>query len=85
MKKSDMLDTLVREFGAEFPEFKKVLIDERDMYLTQSLRNAYQPVRNDSVPGGVSPACVVGVVGLGHVAGIKANWNKQFDILSIIK
>jgi hypothetical protein len=31
------------------------------------------------------PACVVGVVGLGHVAGIKRNWNKEFDIESILK
>ena len=43
---------MLKEFGASFPEFKRVLIDERDMYLTSSLRNAYQPVANEFVPGG---------------------------------
>jgi hypothetical protein len=47
-----MLDALLKEFGASFPEFKRVLIDERDMYLTNSLRNAYQPVPCEFVPGG---------------------------------
>jgi hypothetical protein len=52
MKKTDMLDALLKEFGASFPEFKRVLIDERDMYLANSLRNAYQPLPNEFVPGG---------------------------------
>jgi pheromone shutdown protein TraB len=47
-----MLDALLKEFGASFPEFKRVLIDERDMFLTNSLRNAYQPVPNESFAGG---------------------------------
>lgn len=46
-----MLDTLLKEFGSTFPEFKRVLIDERDMYLTNSLRNAYQPIVQDHTPG----------------------------------
>jgi pheromone shutdown protein TraB len=64
-----MLDALLKEFGSSFPEFKRVLIDERDMYLTHSLRSAYQPVPNEFVQGGFSPACVVGVIGLGHMQG----------------
>lgn len=85
LKRSDLLDALLKEFGATFPEFKKVLIDERDMYLTNSLRNAYEPIPNELVPGGFTPACVVGVVGLGHVAGIKNNWNKDIDLSDILK
>lgn len=52
LKRSDILDTLLKEFGASFPEFKKVLIDERDMYLTHSLKKASQPIPNEYVPGG---------------------------------
>ena len=29
---------------------------------------------------GFSPAKVVGVVGLGHIGGIKENWTKDFNI-----
>ena len=52
-------------------EFKKVLIDERNMYLTSSLRSAFQPLPNELSPGEFLPTTVVGVVGLGHVAGEK--------------
>lgn len=52
LKKSDLLDAMLKEFGSSFPEFKKVLIDERDMYLTNSLRESYQPIPNEFVPGG---------------------------------
>lgn len=52
LKKVDLLEALSQEFGANFPEFKTVLIDERDMYLTHSLHNAYQPVPNEFVSGG---------------------------------
>lgn len=47
-----MLDAMLKEFGSSFPEFKRVLIDERDMYLTHSLRSAYQPIPNQFVEGG---------------------------------
>ena len=52
LKQSDILEALTKEFGATFPEFKTILIDERDMYLTCSLRNAYQPIPNEFVAGG---------------------------------
>jgi pheromone shutdown protein TraB len=52
LKRSDLLDALLKEFGSNFPEFKKVLIDERDMYLTYSLRNACQTIPNEFMPGG---------------------------------
>ena len=52
LKKADLLEILTKEFGEHFPEFKRVLIDERDMYLTSSLRDAYRPIPNEFVPGG---------------------------------
>lgn len=85
LKKSDMLDAMLKEFGSSFPEFKRVLIDERDMYLTHSLRSAYQPIPNQFVEGGFVGAKVVGVIGLGHMAGIKENWNKNFNIDELLK
>ena len=52
LKEKDILDSLLEEFGANFPEFKRVLIDERDICLTHSLRSACKPIPNNSVPGG---------------------------------
>jgi pheromone shutdown protein TraB len=85
LKEKDILESLVEEFGASFPEFKRVLIDERDICLAHSLRSAAEPASNELVPGGQSPVKVVGVVGLGHVAGIVRNWNKELDVTQILK
>lgn len=52
LKNMDLLDALLKEFGASFPEFKHVLIDERDQYLTYSLQKAAQPMQNQFQPGG---------------------------------
>jgi pheromone shutdown-related protein TraB len=57
LKKQDQLETLMGEMGKAFPEIKKHLIDERDIYLAQKLRLA---------PG----ARIVAVVGAGHVPGL---------------
>lgn len=85
LKNKDMLDALMEEFGTSFPEFKRVLIDERNMFLTSSLHKAYQPIPNDLADGGFVPAKVVGVVGLGHLPGIQENWNKILDMKEILK
>ena len=53
LKNLDLLDALLKEFGASFPEFKRVLIDERDHYLTYSLQKASQPMPNQFQPGGI--------------------------------
>lgn len=85
MKQKDILESLLEEFGSSFPEFKKVLVDERDIFLAHSLRSAAQPINNEFLLGGQSPTTVVGVVGMGHVNGIINNWNKDLDVTSILK
>jgi pheromone shutdown-related protein TraB len=57
LKKQDQLEALMGEMGKAFPEIKKRLIDERDVYLAQKLRQA---------PG----TRIVAVVGAGHVPGM---------------
>ena len=57
LKKQDQLEALMGEMGKSFPEIKKRLIDERDVYLAQKLRAA---------PG----TRIVAVVGAGHVPGM---------------
>lgn len=67
MKNKDVLEALLSEIGESQPELKRILIDERDEYLTSKIRTA---------PG----EKVVAVVGAGHVPGIKKNWNESIDL-----
>lgn len=53
----DVLTELMTELGETMPELKRVLIDERDTYLAQKIRDA-------------EGRRVVAVVGAGHVAGM---------------
>ena len=85
LKEKDILDSLLEEFGANFPEFKRVLIDERDICLAHSLKSSSKPIPNEFVSGGLTPSTVVGVVGLGHVNGIVKNWDKELDVTEILK
>jgi len=57
LKKSDAIDTIVKSFSDELPVTKKVLIDERDDYLS------------NEIEAGLGETTVA-VVGAGHVPGI---------------
>jgi len=59
MKKQDILSELMDEMGTALPDVKKVLIDERDIYLSEKIKEA-------------TGERLVAVVGAGHVGGIKA-------------
>jgi len=60
LKKKDALDALVKSFSKELPITKKVLIDERDLYLTYGIQKT-------------SGRVTIAVVGAGHVPGILEN------------
>jgi pheromone shutdown-related protein TraB len=70
MKQEDVLESLLAEVGKSLPVLKNILIDERDQYLANKIRNA---------PGNK----IVAVVGAGHVPGIKKYWNKDIDIQAL--
>ena len=57
LKKQDVLTELMAEMGESLPDMKKVLIDERDIYLAEKIK---------ATPG----KRLVAVVGAGHVNGI---------------
>jgi pheromone shutdown-related protein TraB len=67
MKNKDVLETLLSEIGETLPELQRILIDERDQYLTEKIRTA---------PG----KRIVAVVGAGHVPGIRKGWNDPVDL-----
>ncbi|ASN03875.1 TraB/GumN family protein [Virgibacillus necropolis] len=67
MKSQDMLDSMLADMTANFPKLKKPLIDERDQYLSQKIKDA---------PG----KKIVAVLGAAHVPGIKVEINKEHDL-----
>ena len=54
-----------------------MFVSERDLFLAHSLQMSADSLPSYSAGSGVpSPRVVVGVVGIGHVPGIVANWGK---------
>ena len=70
LKKQDQLEALMGEMGRAFPSIKHRLIDERDVYLAQKLRDA---------PG----EKIVAVVGAGHVPGMVAAIQQEQSIAEL--
>ena len=70
MKEQDVLETLLAEVGKTLPVLKTILIDERDQYLAEKIRNA-------------AGNKIVAVVGAGHVPGIKRNWNQDVHLTAL--
>lgn len=67
MKSSDMLSSALEELSRSFPHVKSILIDERDQYLAQKIKEA---------PGNK----VVAVLGAGHIPGIKKELLHDHDL-----
>lgn len=68
LKNQDVLTDLMAEMGDALPVMKRVLIDERDIYMAEKIRRC--PAKR-----------IVAVVGAGHVEGIKLNVTKDQDHL----
>ena len=58
LRSNDVLSELIRELGAALPHTKAVLIDERDVYMAEKIKQT-------------EGRRLVAVVGAGHVAGIQ--------------
>lgn len=67
MKQKDFINSMLQEFTDHFPRLKKPLIDERDQYLAEKIKNA---------PGNK----VVAVLGAAHVPGITREIHKDHDV-----
>ncbi|XP_055524672.1 traB domain-containing protein [Wyeomyia smithii] len=73
-KRKDLLEEIMLEMAGEFPAFGRVFVEERDLFLCYSLQVAAMP--QQTANGGTQPVNVVGVVGIGHAAGIARHWGK---------
>ena len=67
MKSQDILTSTLNELADSFPQFKAILIDERDQYLAQRIKEA---------PG----KKIVAVLGAGHIPGIKTELFKEHNL-----
>lgn len=67
MKSSDMLSVALEDLSVSFPDIKSNLIDERDQYLAQKIKEA---------PGHK----VVAVLGAGHIPGVKQELLVDHDL-----
>ena len=72
IKQQDQLEAVMAEFAEKFPEIKKRLLDERDIYLAQKIRQA---LGNR----------IVAVVGAGHVDGIKKHINTDHNLEELMQ
>ena len=73
-KNKDILEQLLTELGGQFPGFKRVLLDERNICLAHSI---YRWAQNSETSHG--PQRVVAIVGIGHVSGIVEHWGRTTD------
>lgn len=77
-KNRDMLEQLLADLAGEYPAFREVFLDERDIYLTNSLQSAAQngpTLKPGEVPN--ENLKIVGVVGIGHTPGIVKLWPQE--------
>ncbi|ERL93200.1 traB domain-containing protein [Dendroctonus ponderosae] len=87
-KNRDMLEQLLAELAGDYPAFREVFLDERDIYLTNTLQiaAALKPADRAGHDPDV-PLNIVAVIGIGHSPGIIKLWpveQKQF-IAEIMK
>jgi pheromone shutdown-related protein TraB len=72
MKSQDTLNAMLAEISEAFPRLKTPLIDERDQYLAQKIKEA---------PG----EKIVAVLGAAHVPGITKEIHREHDLQALIK
>lgn len=72
MKQQDTINAMLQEITESFPKLKTPLIDERDQYLAQKIKDA---------PGNK----VVAVLGAAHVPGITKEIHKEQDLKELTK
>lgn len=70
MKSQDMLNSILNDFTEIFPKLKVPLVDERDQYLAQKIKEA---------PGNK----IVAVLGAAHVPGVTEEIKKEHDLTKL--
>ncbi|CAN6458008.1 unnamed protein product [Victoria cruziana] len=69
----DMFTFVVQEMSKSYPTFMETIVHERDRYMSHKLLGIASSYNS-----------VVGVVGKGHLPGIKENWKHPIDISDLL-
>ena len=72
LKQADVLQAALLDIGKKFPTVKRILVDERDQYLCQKIKNA-------------KGKKIVAIIGAAHAKGIEDNLNNDIDINELDK
>ena len=72
LKKTDILNKLMAELSVQFPSLKRTLVDERDLFIANSILNA---------PG----KKIVAVLGLGHLQGVAKFLDKKRETKQLLE
>lgn len=72
MKKQDQIEGVLETFAQAFPSVKKTLIDERDVYLAQKIRET-------------KGKKIVAAVGAGHLPGICSSITEEKDLQPLMR
>nr|CAG4637240.1 EOG090X0AQH [Ceriodaphnia reticulata]SVE73109.1 EOG090X0AQH [Ceriodaphnia reticulata] len=77
-KQKDLLEEMLEEMTGEFPPLSRVFVQERDLCLAHSMQLAAADAAKEARSNTqlTEPPTVVGVVGIGHVAGISRYFEK---------
>lgn len=80
LKSRDMVQLVMGELASEFPEVMEVFVNERDRILAHSLMtsaNCAQEPYGEAVT-------VVGIMGMGHLDGVRSCWMNIGDIRPLL-
>lgn len=88
-KQKDLLEEMLEEMTGEFPSLSRVFVHERDVCLAHSMQLAADDAHAESVRNGTTsqePTSVVGVVGIGHVAGLVRHFEhvSEWDVKKLM-
>ncbi|XP_017794036.1 PREDICTED: traB domain-containing protein isoform X2 [Habropoda laboriosa] len=72
-KRKRVIEEMINFLKEKYPAIERTFVAERDLFLTYHLQKAACVQRTAE---GSKPPRVVGVVGMGHINGIVANWGK---------
>ena len=70
LKQKDVLSGMIEELASSLPRIKKILIDERDLYLASKINK-------------ITEKKILIVIGIGHQAGIKSLLGKEINTASL--
>ena len=70
LKEADALEAALNEVGKEFPVVKKILVDERDEYLSSKIKNA-------------NGKKIVAIIGAAHAIGLIKALDKDVDTIQL--